>query len=36
MIYNAGAIAGYIRFGFIADRFGRKPAVCCSSVRHWS
>jgi MFS family permease len=27
MIYNAGAIAGYISFGFIADRIGRKPAV---------
>lgn len=27
MIYNAGAIAGYIGFGFIADRIGRKPAV---------
>jgi MFS family permease len=27
MIYNAGAIAGYIAFGFIADRVGRKPAV---------
>jgi MFS family permease len=27
MIYNAGAIAGYISFGFLADRFGRKPAV---------
>jgi MFS family permease len=27
MIYNAGAIAGYILFGFIADRIGRKKAV---------
>jgi MFS family permease len=27
MIYNAGAIAGYISFGFIADKIGRKPAV---------
>lgn len=27
MIYNAGAIAGYIAFGFIADAIGRKPAV---------
>ncbi|HEY3685267.1 MAG TPA: MFS transporter [Streptosporangiaceae bacterium] len=27
MIYNAGAIAGYISFGFLADRLGRKPAV---------
>ncbi|HEY2699887.1 MAG TPA: MFS transporter [Pseudonocardiaceae bacterium] len=27
MIYNAGAIAGYIGFGFIADKVGRKPAV---------
>jgi MFS family permease len=27
MIYNAGAIAGYVAFGFIADRIGRKPAV---------
>lgn len=27
MIYNAGAIAGYISFGFLAERFGRKPAV---------
>ncbi len=27
MIYNAGAIAGYIAFGFLADCFGRKPTV---------
>jgi len=27
MIYNAGAIAGYIAFGFVADRIGRKPTV---------
>jgi MFS family permease len=27
MIYNAGAIAGYISLGFAADRFGRKPTV---------
>jgi len=27
MIYNAGAIAGYIALGFAADRFGRKPTV---------
>lgn len=27
MIYNAGAIAGYIAFGFFADKIGRKPAV---------
>jgi MFS family permease len=27
MIYNGGAIIGYISFGFIADRVGRKPAV---------
>jgi MFS family permease len=27
MIYNAGAIAGYISFGFLADKFGRKPSV---------
>lgn len=27
MIYNVGAIAGYVAFGFLADRFGRKPAV---------
>jgi MFS family permease len=27
MIYNAGAIVGYVAFGFIADRVGRKPAV---------
>ena len=27
MIYNAGAIAGYIAFGFLADRLGRRPAV---------
>jgi MFS family permease len=27
MIYNGGAIAGYISFGFLADRFGRRPAV---------
>lgn len=25
MAYNAGAIAGYISLGFLADRFGRKP-----------
>ncbi|GAB3456887.1 MFS transporter [Actinophytocola sediminis] len=27
MIYNAGAIAGYIALGFAADRFGRKATV---------
>jgi MFS family permease len=27
MIYNAGAIAGYVSFGFLADRIGRKPTV---------
>ena len=27
MIYNVGAIAGYISLGFAADRFGRKPTV---------
>jgi MFS family permease len=27
MIYNVGAIAGYISFGFIADRLGRRPAT---------
>ncbi|MCW2946215.1 MAG: major facilitator superfamily 1 [Actinoallomurus sp.] len=27
MIYNGGAIAGYIAFGFLADRIGRKPTV---------
>jgi MFS family permease len=27
MIYNVGAIAGYIAFGFLADRYGRKPAT---------
>jgi MFS family permease len=27
MIYNIGAIAGYIALGFSADRFGRKPTV---------
>jgi MFS family permease len=27
MIYNVGAIAGYIGFGFLADRFGRKPTT---------
>jgi len=36
MIYNLGAIAGYISFGFLADRFGRKPTVlvyfACSLV----
>jgi MFS family permease len=25
MTYNAGAILGYASFGFLADRFGRKP-----------
>ncbi|WP_028933303.1 MFS transporter [Pseudonocardia spinosispora] len=27
MIYNVGAIAGYVSFGFLADRIGRKPTV---------
>ncbi|MEU0265083.1 MFS transporter [Nocardioides sp. NPDC006303] len=27
MIYNLGGIAGYICFGFIADRWGRRPAT---------
>jgi MFS family permease len=27
MIYNVGAIAGYIALGFSADRFGRKPTT---------
>jgi len=27
MAYNVGAIAGYAGFGFLADRFGRKPVV---------
>ncbi|MGP4014542.1 MFS transporter [Saccharopolyspora sp. 5N708] len=27
MIYNVGAIAGYISLGFLADRFGRKATV---------
>jgi MFS family permease len=27
MSYNAGAIAGYVSLGFLADRFGRKPIV---------
>lgn len=27
MINNVGAIAGYIGFGFMADRFGRRPAT---------
>jgi MFS family permease len=27
MIYNVGAIAGYIAFGFLADRYGRKPTT---------
>ncbi len=27
MAYNAGAILGYAGFGFLADRFGRKPIV---------
>jgi sugar phosphate permease len=27
MIYNLGGIAGYISFGFLADRWGRKPTV---------
>ncbi|TDV41095.1 MFS transporter [Actinophytocola oryzae] len=27
MIYNVGAIAGYISLGFAADRFGRRPTV---------
>jgi MFS family permease len=27
MAYNAGAIAGYVGLGFLADAFGRKPVV---------
>jgi MFS family permease len=27
MAYNLGGIAGYIGFGFLADRFGRKPVT---------
>ena len=27
MTYNLGAVAGYASFGFLADRFGRKPVT---------
>ena len=27
MAYNLGAIAGYVGYGFLADRFGRKPVT---------
>jgi MFS family permease len=27
LVYNAGAIIGYAGFGFLADRFGRKPVT---------
>lgn len=27
MAYNFGAVAGYMGFGFLADRFGRKPTT---------
>ena len=27
MVYNVGAVAGYVGLGFLADRFGRKPVT---------
>lgn len=35
MAYNLGAIAGYIALGFLADRFGRKPATIAFFLLAW-
>jgi MFS family permease len=32
MIYNVGVVGGYISFGFLPDRFGRKRSVLFSSL----
>lgn len=32
LVYNAGAILGYVSAGFIADAIGRKPYMACTFV----
>jgi MFS family permease len=32
LVFNAGSIAGYLTFGVLADRYGRKPSVCAYYV----
>ena len=35
LIYNAGAIVGYIGLGFLADRIGRRWTTFCTSRCRW-
>ena len=36
LIYNAGAIAGYLALGWSADTFGRKPTIWLVYSRKWN
>ena len=35
LMFNAGSIAGYVAFGWLADRFGRKPIAWSYYSGHW-